>query len=224
VPKVSLILSLELALLRSGLLHTRSDFDIKRTLVVSLTWQVPSPKSLSGPAAWIAKGWELGGIYKVSDGVPFTATWGRVAIRRACLTSDDWAFPDRLSTPGCSSSPIPGTPTTMSRLNVFRFPRRPTPRFGRLNCDRCRPSLGVPIGDPSAPLYRPLACFNLRRQCGPQSLDWTGGRRIWISPVLKINRIKRFRRTSTYSSGRNSLTILITRTSPYRPHPTARTS
>ena len=41
-----------------------SDFNIGRTLVVTLTWQVPSPKSLSGPAGWIASGWELGGIYK----------------------------------------------------------------------------------------------------------------------------------------------------------------
>src|SRR5215469_11722946 len=57
-------------------LHTRSDFDIKRTLVINLTWQVPSPKSFSGPAAWIANGWELGSIFKANDGVPFTATWG----------------------------------------------------------------------------------------------------------------------------------------------------
>jgi hypothetical protein len=57
-------------------LRSLSDFNIGRTLVISANWQIPSLKSLSGPAAWIANGWELGGIYKVSDGVPFTATWG----------------------------------------------------------------------------------------------------------------------------------------------------
>ncbi len=41
-----------------------SDFNIGRTLVINGTWQVPSPKSFSGPAAWITNGWELGGIYQ----------------------------------------------------------------------------------------------------------------------------------------------------------------
>jgi len=37
-----------------------SDFDIRRTVVLSATWQVPALKSVSGPAAWITSGWELG--------------------------------------------------------------------------------------------------------------------------------------------------------------------
>src|ERR1700682_606761 len=36
-----------------------SDFNVARTLVFSFTWQVPASKSLSGPVAWIANGWEL---------------------------------------------------------------------------------------------------------------------------------------------------------------------
>ncbi len=44
-----------------------SDFNVPRTLVVSVTWQVPSAKSLSGPGAWVVNGWTLGGILKLSD-------------------------------------------------------------------------------------------------------------------------------------------------------------
>ena len=53
-----------------------SDFNVGRTLVVNGTWQVPTPKSLTGPAQWALGGWELGLIFTASDGVPFSPTWG----------------------------------------------------------------------------------------------------------------------------------------------------
>src|SRR5260370_26182052 len=93
------------------MVRTRSDFDIKRTLVISLIWEVPSLKSLSGPAAWITNGWELGGIYKVSDGVPFTATWGTDADPQGMNSSDTCSFPRRLNTPGCETRTNPRNPT-----------------------------------------------------------------------------------------------------------------
>src|ERR1700675_329363 len=53
-----------------------SDFDVAHTLVVNGTWEIPSAKSWTGPAKWAPDGWELGMIFTVSDGVPFTPTWG----------------------------------------------------------------------------------------------------------------------------------------------------
>ena len=47
-----------------------ADFAIKRNLVISALWSVPTPGSFLGPASWAAKGWELGGILQLSDGVP----------------------------------------------------------------------------------------------------------------------------------------------------------
>ena len=41
-------------------LRSVSDFNIGRSLVINAIWQVPSPKSFSGPAAWITNGWEIG--------------------------------------------------------------------------------------------------------------------------------------------------------------------
>jgi hypothetical protein len=161
------------------LLHTRSDFDIKRTLVISATWQVPSPKSLSGPAAWIANGWELGGIFKVSDGVPFTATWGTGGDPQGLLNSDDWAFPDRLTTPGCATLTNSRNPNNYIKTECFSVPSAPDMTFWTNNCDPAPPSLGygfdplnpanpVPAnnGNPPPAWLPPLACFNLRGTSG----------------------------------------------------------
>jgi hypothetical protein len=142
------------------MLHTRSDFDIKRTLVFNVTWQVPSPKSLSGPAAWIASGWELGTIFKVTDGVPFTATWGTGGDPQGLLNSDDWAFPDRLNTPGCATLTNPGNPNHYVKTECFSVPTAPDAAFWNANCDPAPPSLGGPV-DPAS-----LQCFNLRGTAG----------------------------------------------------------
>ena len=76
-------------------------FNVGRTLVVNGTWEVPSAKSWSGPAKWVTDGWELGLIFTASDGVPFTATWGTGSDPAGTLSSDDFAFPNRLGGPGC---------------------------------------------------------------------------------------------------------------------------
>src|SRR5260370_3725803 len=45
-----------------------SDFNVRRTLVVNGTWDIPSAKSWTGPAKWATDGWELGLIFTASDG------------------------------------------------------------------------------------------------------------------------------------------------------------
>src|SRR5258708_18892870 len=35
-----------------------SDYNVGRILVVNGTWDVPTPKSISGPERWLAEGWE----------------------------------------------------------------------------------------------------------------------------------------------------------------------
>jgi Carboxypeptidase regulatory-like domain/TonB dependent receptor/TonB-dependent Receptor Plug Domain len=166
------------------LLHTRSDFDIKRTLVFNVTWQVPSPKSLSGPAAWIANGWELGTIFKVNDGVPFTATWGTGGDPQGLLNSDDWAFPDRRNTPGCATLTNPGNPNHYVKTECFTVPMAPNAAFWTANCDPTPPSLGGPV-DPAS-----LQCFNLRGNTGRNLLTGPGTTNLDIS-VFKNMPVKR---------------------------------
>jgi carboxypeptidase family protein len=142
-------------------LRARSDFDIKRTLVVSLNWQVPSPKSFSGPAAWIANGWELGTIFKVSDGVPFTATWATGGDPQGLRNSDDWAFPNRLFTPGCATLTNPGNPNHYIKTECFTVPSWPGDMTSWANnCDPAPPNAQPNSGPPFAATFPD--CFNLR--------------------------------------------------------------
>ena len=167
-----------------GLLRARSDFDVKRTLVINVTWQVPSPRSLTGPAAWIANGWEFGSIFKVSDGVPFTATWGTGGDPQGLLNSDDWAFPDRLNTPSCATLVNPGNPNNYVKTQCFSIPTAPNAAFWAANCDPAPPSAGGPV-DPAS-----LQCFNLRGNSGRNLLTGPGTTNLDFS-VFKNNSIKR---------------------------------
>ena len=169
-------------------LRARSDFDIKRTLVVSLNWQVPSAKSLSGPAAWIANGWELGTIFKVSDGVPFTATWATGGDPQGLLNSDDWAFPNVLSTPGCATLTNPGNPNHYVKTECFSVPTWPDPNTWANNCDPAPPN-AQPSSGPGFLAPSPQ-CFNLRGNAGRNLLTGPGTTNLDFS-IFKNQSIKK---------------------------------
>jgi hypothetical protein len=171
-----------------GTLRARSDFDIKRTLVFNVTWQVPSAKSLSGPAAWIANGWELGTIFKVSDGVPFTATWGTGGDPQGLLNSDDWAFPNRLNTPGCATLTNPGNPNHYVKTECFTVPSWPDQSTWANNCDPNPPNV-QPNSGPAFTVQFPQ-CFNLRGNAGRNLLTGPGITNLDFS-VFKNQPIKR---------------------------------
>jgi hypothetical protein len=80
-----------------------SDYNIPRVLVINANWQVPTSKSASGAMAFLENGWELGAIFKVNDGYPFSPTFGSDGDPLGLNSSDPWAFPDRLTTPECAS-------------------------------------------------------------------------------------------------------------------------
>jgi outer membrane receptor protein involved in Fe transport len=153
-----------------------SDFNIRRTLVVDGTWKVPSPRSFSGPATWLANGWELGGIYKASDGVPFTATFGTGGDPQGLNSSDPWDFPNRLAGPGCGSLINPGNPNNYIKTQCFAVPTAPSAAFYTANCD---PTFGT------AP-----QCFNLRGNSGRNILTGPGTSNLDFS-LFKNNYIKR---------------------------------
>jgi hypothetical protein len=164
-----------------------SDFSIGRTLVVSLTWQVPSLKSLSGPAAWATSGWELGGIYKASDGFPFSATFATGADPQGLLNSDDWAFPNRLNGPGCATLTNPGNPDNYIKTQCFSVPTAPNLAFFNAPAPAgCDPAFGS--SKPADPNY--LWCFNLRGNAGRNILIGPGTSNLDFS-IFKNNFIRR---------------------------------
>ncbi len=161
-----------------------SDFNVGRTLVLNGTWEVPTAKSLPGPARWLTDGWELGLIFTVSDGVPFTATWGTGGDPANTLSSDDFAYPNRLGGPGCTTLTNPGHPENYIKTQCFTIPTAPNPGFWSANCDPAPPSVGGPI-DPNS-----LQCFNLRGNAGRNILVGPGITNLDFS-VFKNNHIKR---------------------------------
>jgi hypothetical protein len=163
-----------------------SDFNVGRTLVVNGTWEAPTPKSMAKPLQWFLGGWEPGVILTVSDGVPFSPTWGTGADPQGTLSSDDWAFPNRLGGADCNSITQPGNVTSYVKSNCFQVPTAPNLAWWNASCDPAPPSLGYgfdplnpahPVaannGNPAPAWLPPLACFNLRGNAG---------RNILISP------------------------------------------
>jgi Carboxypeptidase regulatory-like domain/TonB dependent receptor/TonB-dependent Receptor Plug Domain len=163
-----------------------SDFNIARTLVISAIWQLPAWKSLSGPAAWVMNGWELGAIYKANDGVPFTATFGTDGDPLGLNSSDPWDFPDRLSGPGCKTLTNPGNPNNYIKTQCFAVPSAPNMAYWTANCDP------MPFTDSDGnPVAVPFPqCFNLRGNAGRNILIGPGTSNLDFS-VLKNNPVKR---------------------------------
>jgi len=167
-----------------------SDFNVGRTLVVNGTWDVPTAKSFSGPARWITDGWELGLILTVSDGVPFTPTWGTGGDPANTLSSDDFAYPNRLGGPGCNSFTNPGNPANYIKTQCFAVPTAPDMTFFNQNCNQFPAPLQP--SDPTLPPVQvtPPLCFNLRGNAGRNILIGPGITNLDFS-VFKNNHIKR---------------------------------
>jgi hypothetical protein len=178
-----------------------SDFNVGRTFVVNGTWVAPTPKSLPAPAQWALGGWELGLIFTVSDGIPFTASWGTGSDPANTNSSDDWAFPNRLSSPGCKTLTNPGSVTKYIKTECFQVPTAP-PDLPFSNCNPQPPSLvdsngnQIVIAHPQDPKQdgadwlpaRP--CFNLRGNAGRNILIGPGLTSLDFS-LFKNNYIKR---------------------------------
>jgi len=155
-----------------------SDFNVGRSFVLNATWELPSPKSWSGPAKWISDGWQLGTILTISDGVPFTPTWGTGGDPANTLSSDDFAYPNRLGGPGCSNLTNPGHPENYIKTQCFAIPTAPDLAFWNANCQ--------PFGGDTTNLQ----CFNLRGNAGRNILIGPGITSLDFS-VFKNNHIRR---------------------------------
>jgi len=155
-----------------------SDFNVGRTVVINGTWELPSAKSLSGPVRLLTDGWELGLIFTASDGVPFTPTWGTGSDPAGTLSSDDFAFPDRLGGSGCQSLTNPGNPANYVKTQCFSIPSAPDMNFWNQNCSAFPPS-AQPAPSASNPNPTPVPavfpqCFNLRGNAGRNILIGPG--------------------------------------------------
>jgi hypothetical protein len=116
--------------------YGRADFDIKRTLVISGIWDVPSWKSAPRLTRLVTNGWEIGTIYQASDGLPFTPAFGLGGDPLGEKSTLPVDFPNVLKgSSGCQTLVNPGSVTNYVKTNCFAIPTAPDQTFYNTYCD-----------------------------------------------------------------------------------------
>jgi hypothetical protein len=75
---------------------------------------------MSGFTGWAINGWQVGGVLEASSGAPFTVLVGGDPF--GLNNTDPFAYPDRLTGPGCRSAVNPGNPNNYIKLQCFAMP------------------------------------------------------------------------------------------------------
>ena len=140
-----------------------SDFNVAQHLVVSYVWTLPTPKGISPLAATALGGWELGGIFTTNTGLPFTPQISPDPYGTKSTLS--YAFPNRVSGPGCDSGVNSGNPTQYINLNCFALPTAP---------DSFASECGTFSGATGPPPTGQVYCANLLGDAGRNSLIGPG--------------------------------------------------
>ena len=144
-----------------GIRRGLSDFNQSHKIIVNFTWDVPSSKNLNGALGWAASGWEFGGIFEASSGLPFTGIIGPDPL--GMNSTDQFSLPDRVK--GCN--PIQGG---FNYLNLSCFTLPNVPASMAAQCD--------PNSFPGAAQAAPAGTV----YCG--NLMGNGGRNTLIGPRL----------------------------------------
>jgi hypothetical protein len=97
-----------------------SDFNVAHNLVINYIWNLPSPRALPGPAKWALGGWQLGGVFQARTGLPFTPLIGGDPL--GTKSASPFAFPNRVTGPGCGTAVNSGNPKAYINLSCFTAP------------------------------------------------------------------------------------------------------
>jgi len=98
-----------------------SDFNVAHNLEINYTWEIGTPKWVSGKAAWALGGWQLGGVFEASTGVPFTPGLGGDALG-VKSTDPNIDVPNLAAGPGCGAQVNAGNPVHYIRTQCFTVP------------------------------------------------------------------------------------------------------
>jgi hypothetical protein len=156
-----------------------SDFNVAHTFVLSLTWEVPSPKVESALPKMALSGWQLVGLYKISTGQPFTPIFG--GDPRGMKLEETGELPSRLTGPGCETLINPGNPNHYIKTQCLAIPTAPSSFSAQ-----CVPFNGAAAPAPSGTVY----CSNLAGNLGRNTLIGPGLAKLDFS-VFKNNYVKR---------------------------------
>ena len=101
-----------------------SDFDVPQHAAINAVWDLPNPATQMAIPRFFLSGWELGGIYTVQSGGPFSALIsGDRAGTGTGAGNANGQRPDYIGGPGCSTNATnPGHPDNYINLRCFSFP------------------------------------------------------------------------------------------------------
>jgi hypothetical protein len=168
-----------------------SDFNITRNLTFNWLYNVPTPKAFAGPAGWIARGWGVGGLLSLSDGVPM---WPLGALSNVDVlgqnNSEPMDIPDLA--PGCTpqNAVQPGNIQYL-KPQCFIYPIAPSQAFWNANCNPTTFGPNGPIGTPASFGLNPLTCTNLMGNLPRNAIIGPGLFDIDMS-LIKDNHIAKF--------------------------------
>lgn len=156
-----------------------ADFNIAQNLEINYTWMLGTPKWASGAGSWALSGWQLGGVFEASTGVPFTPGFGGDPLG-VKSTDPNVDVPNPSGAFGCGSGVNSGNPNQYIRTQCFAVPTAPNMMFYNANCDP---------GTLSQPHPFPT-CINLRGALGRNTLIGPGLVNFDFS-LFKNNYVKR---------------------------------
>lgn len=165
--------------LRRGL----SDFDVRHVGAINAIWLVPNPTNWREVPRWFASGWQVGGIYTITSGLPFTPTIGGDPL--GLKGADLYAFPDRVS--GCDpvKSNFKAAGLHYLNLSCFTLPTAPASMAAS-----CKPYAGATTAAPAGQVY----CANLLGNSGRNTVPGPGLQGFDFS-LFKNNAVRRISET-----------------------------
>jgi hypothetical protein len=160
-----------------------ADFNIAHNLEVNFTWGLGTPKWTSGFSSWALGGWQVGGVFEISSGVPFTPGFAGDTLG-VKSTDPNIDVPSLAGGAGCGSLVNSGNPVHYIKTECFTVPLSAPDIAARcvhvVNFD---PVTGTPTADPRT-------CLNLRGNLGRNTLIGPGLVNLDFS-VFKNNHVQR---------------------------------
>ena len=104
-----------------------SDFNVANNFVFNYLYLLPSVPQSFGPAALLLDGWQYGGIFQVSSGLPFSPLISGDPL--GLRSNDTFGFPDRIQGAGCQGNAInPQNKKQYIKTQCFAYPTE-SPNF-----------------------------------------------------------------------------------------------
>lgn len=94
-----------------------SDFNVAQNIVINGLYNLQGSKNGNSFVKAVSSGYQLGGIFRVATGLPFTPLISGDPL--GLSSANTFSFPNRLYGPGCT-----GNPTDMSQKNNYNFLKR----------------------------------------------------------------------------------------------------